>query len=44
MHGAEFAADLRRTLEARSFSIWQDIVDLKGDADWWSQNESALQS
>ncbi|MDG4560682.1 MAG: NB-ARC domain-containing protein [Candidatus Competibacter sp.] len=42
--GAGFAAKLRRDLEALGFSIWQDIVALHGNADWWSQIEAALRS
>lgn len=42
--GAAFAAKLRLDLEAQGFSIWQDIVALQGNADWWSQIENALRS
>lgn len=42
--GAAFAAKLRRDLEAQGFSIWQDIVALQGNADWWSQIENALRA
>jgi hypothetical protein len=42
--GAEAAVNLRLDLEAQGFSIWQDIVALQGNADWWSQIENALRS
>ncbi len=42
--GAEAAAKLRLDLEAQGFSIWQDIVALQGNTDWWSQIENALRS
>ena len=42
--GAAFAAKLRLDLEAQGFSIWQDIVALHGNADWWSQIEDTLRS
>src|SRR3982751_5796671 len=42
--GQEFAAELRRDLGARGFSLWQDIVALRGGQDWWSQIEDALKS
>jgi TIR domain len=40
--GAEFAADLRKTLEKENLSVWQDIVALEGGRDWWSQIEDAF--
>jgi WD40 repeat protein len=42
--GAEYAVKVRNDLEAQGFSIWHDIVALQGNADWWSQIESALRS
>jgi hypothetical protein len=42
--GASFAADLRKQLEAKDLSVWQDIVALEGGRDWWSQIEDALKS
>jgi TIR domain len=42
--GAVFAAELRRDLEAKGFTIWQDLVALEGGLDWWSQIEEALKS
>src|SRR5262245_32489210 len=42
--GAAFADGLRRDLEARGFSIWQDLVALEGGRDWGSQIDNALKS
>jgi TIR domain-containing protein len=42
--GADFAATLRRDLEAAGFTIWQDLVALEGGRDWWSQIEGTLKS
>ena len=42
--GSETAADLRRDLTERGFSIWQDIAALQGGRDWWTQIEAALKS
>src|SRR5208337_1525691 len=42
--GAEFAAELRETLEKENLSVWQDLVALEGGRDWWSQIEDALKS
>ena len=42
--GQEFAAELRRDLEEKGFSLWQDLVALRGGQDWWSQIEEALRS
>ena len=41
--GAEFAANLRRRLEAKNLN-WQDLVALEGGRDWWSQIENAPKS
>jgi hypothetical protein len=41
---ANFAAELRRSLEKENLSVWQDIVTLEGGRDWWSQIEDALKS
>src|SRR5271169_1330381 len=42
--GADFARDLRATLEKENLSVWQDLVALEGGQDWWSQIENALRS
>jgi hypothetical protein len=42
--GAEFAHNLRQSLESETLSVWQDIVTLEGGRDWWSQIEDALKS
>jgi hypothetical protein len=42
--GAEFAHNLRQSLESENLSVWQDIVTLEGGRDWWSQIEDALKS
>jgi WD40 repeat protein len=42
--GAVLAAQLRRDLEGKGFTIWQDLVALEGGRDWWSQIEGALKS
>ncbi len=42
--GADAAAKLRTELEALGFVIWQDLIALEGDRDWWSQIEDALRS
>ena len=42
--GAKFAARLRKQLEAKKLSVWQDLVALEGGRDWWSQIEDALKS
>ena len=42
--GAKFAAELRKLLERENISVWQDIITLEGDQDWWSQIEDALKS
>ena len=42
--GAEFAANLRKRLQAENLSIWQDLIALEGGRDWWSQIEDALKS
>ena len=42
--GAEFARDLRATLEKEDLSVWQDLVALEGGEGWWSQIERALRS
>ncbi len=40
--GASSAALLRKDLEAAHHSVWQDIVALEGQSDWWSQIEKVL--
>jgi hypothetical protein len=42
--GKACADSLRGELEGLGFSVWQDLVALKGGADWWSQIETALKS
>jgi hypothetical protein len=42
--GAGAAATLRKDLESQNLSVWQDIIALEGDRDWWSQIEDALRS
>ncbi|WP_046863665.1 TIR domain-containing protein [Microvirga massiliensis] len=42
--GGAFAARLRQDLVAQGFSLWQDLVTLRGGRDWWSQIEDALKS
>ena len=42
--GVAEAAALRKKLQKQHFSLWQDIVALKGGRDWWSQIEDALKS
>jgi hypothetical protein len=42
--GGDFAAELRKDLEAQNLSVWQDIVAHEGGRDWWSQIEDALKS
>ncbi len=41
---AAFADGLRSWLEKENLSVWQDIVELEGGRDWWSQIEDALRS
>jgi hypothetical protein len=40
--GADFAANLRKFLDKKNLSVWQDLVALEGGRDWWSQIETAL--
>jgi hypothetical protein len=42
--GADVAADLRKQLEAKDLSIWQDLLAMEGGIDWWSQIEAAIRS
>jgi WD40 repeat protein len=42
--GADFAAYLRKQLEAADLSIWQDLLAMEGGIDWWSQIEAAIRS
>src|SRR5271166_1312277 len=42
--GADFAHDLRASLEKDNLSFWQDLTALEGGQDWWSQIENALRS
>lgn len=42
--GKPCADELRAEFEGLGFSVWQDLVALRGGADWWSQIENALKS
>jgi hypothetical protein len=42
--GGAFAATLRKQLERKKLSLWQDLIALEGGRDWWSQIEDALKS
>jgi hypothetical protein len=42
--GAEFAAKLRDQLAGESLSMWQDLTELEGGSDWWSQIDAAIRS
>jgi TIR domain len=42
--GAKFAACLRKQLEAKDLSVWQDLVALEPGPYWWSQIENAIRS
>jgi hypothetical protein len=42
--GKPEADGLRAELEGFGFSVWQDLVALKGGVDWWSQIANALKS
>lgn len=42
--GKPFADELRKDLIAEGFSVWQDLVALRGGSDWWTQIENALKS
>jgi hypothetical protein len=42
--GKACADAFRAELEGLGFAVWQDLVALKGGADWWSQIETALKS
>ena len=40
--GEDFAKNLRRRLEDKGFSLWQDRTSLEGGKDWWQQIVEAL--
>jgi hypothetical protein len=42
--GADFARDLRASLEKENLSFWQDLIALQGGEDWWSQIQNVLRS
>ena len=42
--GMEAAGALRQRLEARGFTLWQDLVTLEGGRDWWTQIEETIKS
>jgi hypothetical protein len=42
--GSDGARQLRQRLEAGGFTIWQDVVGLRGGHDWWSQIDEILRA
>jgi hypothetical protein len=40
--GEQFAAQLRKRLEAEHIPLWQDRVGMEGGRDWWQQITEAL--
>ena len=40
--GRDFAAELRKRLTAEGLSVWQDLVQMEGGQDWWSQIDKAI--
>jgi hypothetical protein len=42
--GGTFAADLRDKFLRQRLSVWQDIIALEVDGDWWSEVEGAIRS
>jgi len=40
--GEQFAARLRKRLEAKHIPLWQDRVGMEGGRDWWQQITQAL--
>jgi hypothetical protein len=42
--GYEFARRLRQQLEKAGFTLWQDLIALRGGRDWWAQIERALKA
>lgn len=40
--GEEFAGKLRKRLEAKGISLWQDVIAMEGGRDWWLQITNAL--
>ncbi|MFL5586239.1 MAG: TIR domain-containing protein [Ktedonobacteraceae bacterium] len=40
--GEQFAARLRKRLEAERIPLWQDRIGMKGGRDWWQQIKDAL--
>ena len=42
--GIEAARQLRDQLIAAGFSVWQDLIAMESDRDWWSQITTTLKS
>ncbi len=42
--GIEAARQLRDELIAAGFSVWQDLIAMESDRDWWSQITTTLKS
>ncbi len=40
--GEQFAARLRKRLEAKHIPLWQDRIGMEGGRDWWQQITEAL--
>ena len=40
--GEQFAARLRKRLEAKHIPLWQDRIGMEGGRDWWQQIKDAL--
>jgi hypothetical protein len=38
------AQALRKRLEERGFTLWQDLIALEGGLEWWMQIEQAIKS
>jgi WD40 repeat protein len=38
------AQTLRKRLEERGFTLWQDLIALEGGLEWWAQIEQAIKS
>jgi WD40 repeat protein len=42
--GMASAQALRKRLEERGFTLWQDLIALEGGLEWWTQIEQAIKS
>jgi hypothetical protein len=42
--GRQFACALRSRLTEQGFSLWQDLTDMQGGQDWWSQITEAIRN